>query len=198
MHNSCSATEQCYVWNCDLKTAYLSSTLTGLQGSRHATPNQNPGQDLHVSRSSKHRVRAASPHTPLTPACGVSTQGCYTCAYIRLYSALSPISQPLEFNVPSSLSLACMSQRHWAHAWAQAVVVVLQCAVATCTTTALCNTRSRKQRPNQMYMLPTFGQYGVQRCGQVAHIPLGLLEGPCNKPKAHACGPLTGHGQNYF
>ena len=50
--------------------------------------------------------------------------GCSMCVYADFQSALSPISPSLRSPCPRCSE--SMGERHWAHAWAQAVVGVLQ------------------------------------------------------------------------
>ena len=50
--------------------------------------------------------------------------GCSMCVYADFQSALSPISPSLRSSCPRCSE--SMGERHWAHAWAQAVVGVLQ------------------------------------------------------------------------
>ena len=75
---------------------------------------------LHTSR----QASSSACHTAYAACSQRACAGCSMCVYADFQSALSPISPSLRSSCPRCSE--SMGERHWAHAWAQAVVGVLQ------------------------------------------------------------------------
>ena len=110
--------------------------------------------------------------------------GCSMCVYADFQSALSPSSPSLRSSCPRCSE--SMGERHWAHAWAQAVVGVLQ------------SSRHLGRHCHVQHQQPQIAANSVHRFhphldrhhpnvrrGTTMAFP-GLLEGQRNQPKPHA------------
>ena len=75
---------------------------------------------LHTSR----QTTSSACHIAYAACSQRACAGCSMCVYADFQSALSPISPSLRSSCPRCSE--SMGERHWAHAWAQAVVGVLQ------------------------------------------------------------------------
>ena len=135
---------------------------------------------LHTSRQES----SSTCHTAYAACSQRACAGCSMCVYADFQSALSPISPSLRSSCPRCSE--SMGERHWAHAWAQAVVGVLQSSRHLGR-----HCRVQHQQPqiaansvHRRIHIWTVHHPNVRR-GTTMAFP-GLLEGQRNQPKPHA------------
>jgi hypothetical protein len=122
--------------------------------------------------------------------------GCSMCVYADFQSALSPISPSLR-----SSCLRCsesMGERHWAHAWAQAVVGVLQSSRHLGR-----HCRVKHQQPpiaaNSVHRAHPHLDSAPSKHVEGHHDGIPRVAGGATEPTQTPCGPFFRvHGQNYF
>ena len=154
---------------------------------------------LHTIESAPHTSRQATSsecHIAYAACSQRACAGCSMCVYADFQSALSPISPSLRSPCPRCSE--SMGERHWAHAWAQAVVGVLQSSRHLGRHCRVQHQQPQIAANSVHHAHPHLDSTPSKRAGGYRDGIPGVAGG-ATEPTQTPRGPFfRGHGQNYF